>query len=124
MSQLAASQYKDDPIFQEQALLATLWTKDIGMFWKRFSDYIRLHPNGPIPRYYQEAAYLYGQLEERTDLDKMPFDESVKDGFDRFMQVATRYDGADIERVRDVLSPMFSQTYFYDYYVMSQLPEY
>ena len=124
MNQLARNNYKDDPIFQEQALLATLWTKDIGMFWQRFYDYIRLHPNSPIPRYYQEAAYLYGKLEERENLDKMPFDESVKSGFDRFMQVATKYDGADIETVRNALSPAFGQTYFFDFYAMSQLPEY
>ena len=124
MNQLARSNYKDDPIFQEQALLATLWTKDIGMFWQRFTDYIRLHPNSSVPRYYQEAAYLYGKMEERENIDRMPFDESVKSGFDRFMQVATNYDGADIETVRNVLSPMFEQTYYFDFYVMSQLPEY
>jgi hypothetical protein len=33
MKQLARSTYADDPIFQEQCLLATLWTKDIKQFW-------------------------------------------------------------------------------------------
>ena len=124
MLQLANSSYKDDPVFQEQALLATLWTKDIGMFWQRFYDYIRLHPNSPVPRYYQEAAYLYGKMEERDNLDRLPFDESVKSGFDRFMEIATNYEGADFETAYNALSPMFGQTYYFDYYIMSQLPEY
>ena len=64
-------------MFQEQALLATLWTKNTRQFWYRFSDYIRLHPEGPMPRYYQEAAWLYGQMEERPDMDLLPFDAGV-----------------------------------------------
>ena len=124
MQQLAYSNYTDDPVFQEQALLATLWTHDINLFWRRFSDFVRLHPNSRIPRFYQEAAYLYGKLEERNNLDRMPFDNYIRDGFDRFMQFAMQYDDVDVEIAREALFPSFGQTYYYDYYTMSQLPEY
>ena len=124
MRQLAYSDYTEDKMFQEQTLLATLYTHDIQDFWKHFYDYIRLHPDENMPRYYQEAAYLYGKIENRQDLDAVPFDKSVRDGFDRFMQFATRYDGADVEKAREALYPQFGQTYFYDYYTMRQLPEY
>lgn len=123
MNTLANSQYKGDPLFQEQALLATLWTKNINQFWYRFYDYIRLHPEGPMPRYYQEAAWLYGQLEERPDMDLMPFDDGVKDTFQRFMKAAEPYNNADVEDARIGLT-YFNQTYYYDYYLMSRLPEY
>ena len=124
MKQLANSTSTDDPFFQEQALLATLWTKDIKQFWRRFNDYIRLHPKEPMPRYYQEAAYLYGKLEERTDLDRMPFDEGVKETFERFAASASNYDGEDVSVAREALYPFYGQTYYYEYYTMSQLPEY
>ncbi len=124
MRQLARSTYTGDPIFQEQALLATLWTRDIGQFWRRFGDYVKLHPHGHMPRYYQEAAYLYGQLEERPGLDSMPFDQSVKDTFNRFMSVAMKYDNQEVQVVRRGLYPLFGKTYYYDYYTMSVLPEY
>jgi hypothetical protein len=124
MRQLSRSTYTDDPVFQEQTLLATLWTKDIESFWRHFYDYVRLHPNGPMPRYYQEAAYLYGKITERTDLDKMPFNASVKDSFERFMAMAAEYDNQDVEVCRQGLSPFFGDTYYYDYYTMSNLPEY
>ena len=123
MNTLANSRYKGDPLFQEQALLATLWTKNIPQFWYRFYDYIRLHPDGPMPRYYQEAAWLYGQMEERPDMDLMPFDDGVKDTFQRFMKAAEPYDNADVEDARNGLT-FFNQTYYYDYYLMSRLPEY
>lgn len=124
MKQLVTCDYTGDPIFQEQALLATLWTKDIKQFWHHFSNYIKLHPNAPMPRYYQEAAYLYGKLEERKDLDRMPFDAGVKETFERFATSASNYDGQDVKIAREALYPFYGQTYYYDYYTMSQLPEF
>ena len=124
MKQLVMSSYTDDPIFQEQALLATLWTKDIGEFWYHFKNYTKLHPKGPIPRYIQEAAYLYGKLEERPEVDSMPFDAGIKDGFERFMSTAVNYNNQEVEVVRQGLSPLFGDTYYYDYYTMKNLPEY
>jgi hypothetical protein len=124
MKQLVNSAYNVDPIFQEQKLLATLWTKDIEQFWYHFYDYIRLHPDGPMPRYYQEAAYLYGKIKDRKDLDRMPFDAGIKDTFERFMSNAQKYEKQDVEVVRKGLYPFFGETYYYDYYAMSKLPEY
>lgn len=124
MNQLANSSYAGDPVFQEQALLATFWTKDIRQFWRRFYDYIQLHPNGPMPRYYQEAAYLYGKLQKKENLDKFPFDKAIKQSFENFMSYAINYDDQDIEIVRQALYPTYGQTYFYEYYTMRQLPEY
>ena len=124
MTQLARSNDISDPLFQEQALLATLWTKDIKQFWFHFSNYINLHPNDPMPRYFQEAAYLYGMIEERQDLEKMPFDVQVKETFDRFASTMSNYDGMDTKIAREELYPFFGDTYFYDYYTMTNLPEY
>ena len=124
MKQLARSTYTGDPIFQEQTLLATLWTRDIKRFWYHFNDYVKLHPKGPIPRFYQEAAYLYCQIEGREDMDKMPFDASVKDSFESFATAASNYNNQEVEVVREGLYPFFGETYYYDYYAMSQLPEY
>ena len=124
MRQLAKSNNTDDPIFQEQALLATLWTKDVRRFWHHFNEYIKLHPQGPVPRYYQEAAYLYGKLEDRQDLDRMPFDASVKDSFERFATMMSDYNGQEVSVAREELNSFFGDTYYYDYYTMSNLPEY
>ena len=124
MTQLVRSTYTDDPIFQEQCLLATLWTKDINQFWYHFQNYIKLHPNGPMPRYIQEAAYLYAKLEDRKNLNNAPFDASIKDSFERFITSAPNYNEQDIEVARQGLYPFFGDTYYYDYYTMIQLPEY
>ena len=79
-----AAQDADDPYFQEQAVLATLWLRDAKRFWPRFFHYARL--KGQMPRIFQEAAYLFGKVEGRADIDKMPFDKSVKDSYAAFMK--------------------------------------
>ncbi len=124
MRQLANHSYSKDPIFQEQSLLASLWLRDPKLFWFHFNVYTYLHPNGPIPVAYQEAAYLYGKLEERPDLDKMPFSPGVKDSFEKFFQVFGQYEGVDAEDVRKQTGLPYSNTFYYNYYIMANLPEY
>lgn len=123
MRQLAYSTDASDPYFQEQALLATLWVKDPRAFWARFADYIQLHPGNEMPIHYQEAAYLFG-TEEGRNLSHVPFDQRVKDSYASFTQVAPKYEDQDITQVREALYPLFGNTFYYDYYLMSNLPQY
>jgi hypothetical protein len=83
---------------------------------------VRLHPNARMPRYYQEAAYLYCMIEGRPT-DGMPFDDRVKQAFSNFAKIAELYDNVDVTVAREALQS-YRQTYFYDYYLMRQLPEY
>ena len=124
MSQLANNSYPDDPVFQEQSLLATLWTKDSEAFWYHFNIYVSQHPQGPIPVAYQEAAYLFGMLEDLPDIDRMPFSQSVKDTFDRFLQTYSRYEGVEAGEVRKMEGMPYTNNFYYDYHIMSNLPEY
>ena len=123
MIQLAGNTYKDDPVFQEQTLLASLWTRNPKQFWYHFADYVNLHPEGPMPRYFQEAAFLFGTLEGRN-LDNVPFSQGIRDSFNRFMQAAAPYENADVDVARQALYPLFGETYYYEYYLMNNLPEY
>lgn len=123
MNRLAESTSKDDALFQEQTLLASLWTKDIKQFWYHFGDYVKLHPNVRIPRYFQEAAYLYGKLEGREMIDQMPIDPMVRQSFENFMQAAAQYNNMEADIVREGMKG-YSDTYYYDYYLMRDLQEY
>ena len=123
MNRLAENTSKDDAFFQEQALLASLWTKDIAQFWYHFRDYLELHPNARLPRYIQEAAYLYGKLEGRETIDQMPIDPMVKQSFENFMGAAQNYNHMEADIVREGMKA-YSDTYYYDYYLMRNLPEY
>ncbi len=110
----------NDPVFQEQAVLAALWTKNPRMFWPRFKQYINLHPNDPMPRIFQEAAYLFCKVENRPT-QAMPFDKEVITTYQDMADKMQQYDGMDLEQVRAILYPSFGHTYYYDYYLMKQL---
>lgn len=115
MSQLAI-QDADDPQFQEQAVLGAMWMKDPKLFTARFGHYARLHPNGPMPRIFQEAAYLFGKRENRQNIDQFPFDENVKKTYQTFMKQSTAYENQAVGSGRTALYPFYGNTYFYEFY--------
>ena len=109
-------QDSDDPYFQEQALLAALKMRDSKLFFARFGHYARLHPRGPMPRIFQEAAYLYGNMQNMPNIEQFPFDKGVKESYHAFMKEAQKYDGQTAEVGRAALSPSFGKTYYFDYF--------
>lgn len=106
----------NDPYFQEQCLLASLWTKDSSAFWRCFARYLNLHPGNPVPRYYQEAAWLFTYNEGKAPFEA-PVDDDVKTRFDQFATMLERYDGKDINQARAALYPLYGDTYFYEYFL-------
>ena len=124
MRQLAMSTYADDPIFQEQTLLASLWVKDPNIFWRHFTTYVSKHPEGPIPIAYQEAAYLFAMMEDLPNIDQMPLSQGVKESFNKFIETYSQYEGMKAEDVRQQAGSLYDNTFFYDYHMMSNLPEY
>lgn len=113
-----ANTFSDDPLLQEQTLLAALWTKDIQTFWPHFFNYARLHPKEHMPRHYQEAAYLYGHLENAVDISHMPFDEEVKRDYQEFMAMAQQYPGMKEEQLRPIMYPRFGKTFYFEYFLI------
>ena len=108
----------DDPLFQEQAAYAGLWSKDIATFWRLFFQYAKSHNDQHMPVHLQEAAYLYGHLENNVDISGMPFDESVKNTYDQFMAAAGRYKGMKEEQLKEILFPQFGHTFYYEYFLI------
>ena len=110
----------DDPYFQEQCLLATLWTKNSSQFWPRFAKYLSLHKGEPIPRYYREAAYLYSVIEENPPFD-VKADDNMKRSFQEFAELAQRFDGRDVKEARAAIYPLFGDTYFFEFFLMGDI---
>jgi hypothetical protein len=119
MNHLAALD-SSDPYFQEQCLLATLWTKNSDQFWHRFAKYLGRHHGEDIPRYYQEAAYLYIMTQEAAPIN-VPIDESIKRTYKEFTDLLPRYNGMDVKEVRKKLYPLYGDTYFFQYYMFDDL---
>ena len=118
LMRVLSRQDSDDSYFQEQAVLGALWQRDPKAFWLRFAHYARLHPKSPMPRIFQEAAYLFGKMENRPGLDRMPFDKGVKKSYDSFMKELKKYENRSADIGRVALYPFFGNTYFYEYYFL------
>ena len=115
MTQFATNP-SDDPLYQEQAVYAAIWTKDIPTFWRNFFPYAQSHMDKRMPTHLQEAAYLYGQLEKGVDTSNMPFDKSVVETYNNLMRDAQQYANMSEEAMASALYPRYGQTYYYDYY--------
>ena len=114
----------DDPLFQEQAVIGSLWTRDPNYFWPRFEYYINLNPNRPIPRIFQEAAYLFGNLEGLEWVEDLPFDKNVKDDFRAFMQLIQRYKTAPSKELRNYIYENYGTTYYFEYFFLKDITYY
>ena len=109
----------DDPYFQEQAVLATLWTRDPDSFWPRLTRYMELHPDKEMPRIFQEAAFLFSNMQEK-DISYLYISQQVKERFYDFMQQLNQYQGNPLA-ARSALFPDFHNTYFYEYFFLRDI---
>lgn len=114
----------DDPIYQEQTLLSAMRMKDIPLFWQKFFKYATLHQGEPMPKHYQEAAYLYGNLEHNVDISHMPFDPEVVDTYNRFMAFSQQCQGMTEEQMATAFYPQFGNTFYYFYFLSNGLKTY
>jgi len=116
--------HSDDKLYQEQSLIAALWMKDIQMFWPRFFEYASSHSGQRMPTHYQEAAYLYGNLEHEVDISKMPFDEQVKRDYAAFMDLANNATSSSEDEMRPIFYSRFGHTFYYNYFFVHDLNMY
>jgi len=107
-----------DKLFQEQALISALWSKDIQTFWPRFFEYAKSHLDQHMPLHYQEAAYLYGQLEHQIDVSNMPFNKEVVQTYHDFMEMAQQCRGMSEAQMREAFYPRFGHTFYYEYFLI------
>ena len=114
----------DHPLCSELVLISALQKKDIPTFWNAFFQYAKLHEGKPMPRHFQEAAYLYGHLEQQVDISRMPFDENVKTDYQEFISFAQKNEGMSEAQMRQIFYPRFGHTFYYNYFLMRDMKSY
>jgi hypothetical protein len=108
----------NDPYFQEETLLSAMNMKDIALFWPRFNKYAIMHKGKRMPIHYQEAAYLYGNLEHKVDISHMPFDKGVVQRYKDFVAFSQQCQGMSEEQMKEAFYPMFGNTFYYFYFLI------
>jgi len=120
-----AQQDADDPYFQEQAVLGALWTRDASLFWPRFEHYVQLKNGENIPRIFQEAAWLFANLEGQEGLDEWELEPGVKESFHHFMnQMEVLRQQPNNGQVRQWLYTRYGDTYYFEFFFLRNITYY
>ena len=119
-----AQQDADDLFFQEQAVLGAMWTRDPDLFWPRFEHYVQLKNSGNIPRIFQEAAWLFANLQRQEGLDEWELSSGVRESFNTFMQLMQQYRKTHNGNIKKSLYDRFGSTYYFEYFFLKDITYY
>ncbi len=118
---------KDSKLLQELTLNYALIQKDIQLFWPRFFLYAELHKGDEMPTHYQEAAYLYGNLEpQNVNISNMPFDKTVKERYQGFQQLSQSLlkTGMKAPEVGEAMKGSYGDTFYWFYFFCRDIHSY
>ena len=119
-----ASQDADDLYFQEQAVIASLWTRNPDLFWPRFEQFMKLNGDRAVPRIFQEAAWLFANLQGQEGLDEWELEPGVKENFNAFMQKMAEFKKTPNEFNKRLIFDSFSTTYYFEYFFLKDITYY
>ena len=114
----------DDLFFQEQAVLAALWTREPSLFWPRFEHYVALKGENDIPRIFQEAAWLFANMEGQEGLDEWSLEDGVQEGLFAFMKLMQQYRKSPNAFLKAQLYQQFGTTYYFEYFFLKDITYY
>ncbi|MCQ2068596.1 MAG: DUF6057 family protein [Bacteroidaceae bacterium] len=109
------------PLYDRVSLLFAIKSKDPTLFWTRFFLYLDSNNPEKIDRYYQEAAYLYSNLENNGLLEALPFDDQVKKLYDSFKATSSKIGPKSMNEARNLFPANLRHTFFYYYYYVNNL---
>ena len=115
-----AQEDADDLYFQEQAVLGALWTREADYFWPRMEHYMELS-NGDAPRIFQEAAWLFGNLQGMDGLNEWELQPGVKENFQAFMGLMQQFQKTHNNALRAELLARFGDTYYFEFFFLRNI---
>lgn len=113
----------NDLYFQEQAVLGAMWTRNPDLFWRRFQHFIDINGDRPVPRIFQEAAWLFANMEGMEGLDEWVLEKGVKENFVSFMQTLQQKNLSPNQKKR-YLYQSFGHTYYFEYFFLKDITYY
>ena len=115
----------DDLYFQEQAVLGAMWTRDPNLFWPRFEHYYEINNGKHVPRIFQEAAWLFANMEGQEGLEDWQLDKGVKESFYKFMQMMEQLrKNPQNGQIKSFLYDNYGSTYYFEYFFLKNITYY
>ena len=115
----------DDIYFQEQAVLAAMWTRNPDLFWPRFDHYVQLNGEENMPpRIFQEAAWLFANMQGQEGLDEWSLEPGVQENFSGFMRLLQQYKQAPSPSNRKYIYDYYGKTYYFEFFFLRDITYY
>ena len=115
----------DDLYFQEQAVLGAMWTREPDYFWPRFEHYYELNGDRPVPRIFQEAAWLFANLQGQEGLEEWELEGGVKESFYEFMKLLEQFKTSPNNgQIKAYLYDKYGDTYYFEYFFLRGITYY
>ena len=115
----------DDIYFQEQAVLGAMWTRNPDLFWPRFDHYVQLNGEDKMPpRIFQEAAWLFANMQGQEGLDEWSLEPGVQENFAVFMRQLQQYSKTHDPSIRQFLYQNLGHTYYFEYFFLRDITYY
>ena len=103
------------PIYSECSVMWAMLSKDSEAFWKALDNYYGVNMPEKLPRYYQQAAFLFSVLNGDGIASNLPIDDEVYRLYDAFETYMTTHQGS-VNELRQESYKRFGKTYFYFYF--------
>lgn len=115
----------DDLYFQEQAVLGAMWTRNPDLFWPRFDHYVQLNGEDKMPpRIFQEAAWLFANMQGQEGLDEWSLEPGVQENFAVFMRQLQQFSKTHDPSIRQFLYQNLGHTYYFEYFFLRDITYY
>jgi len=111
------------PEYDRAALFWAARSQDIHQFWLFLYHYVNSNSFKTIPKHYQEAIYLYNNLEATSGLD-IPVDKSVSQSYKAFMDFVKTHPVNNLRDSWETYYPRFGNTFYYYYYFIRDIDTY
>ena len=101
-----------------------MWTRNPEYFWPRFEHYYNLNPDQHMPRIFQEAAWLFANMEGQEGLDEWQLDKGVKESFYDFMKHMQQLKKQPGNQIRQYLFDRYGDTYYFEFFFLRDITYY
>ena len=112
------------PLYDRVALSFAMEGKQSDQFWVRFFLYLDSNNPSSIGRYYQEAAYLFSNINHSETLETLPFDDRTKNLYKSFVQQVSKVGRKSLEEAKAAFPANLRHTYYFYYYYVNELQMY
>ena len=103
------------PEYTQAALVWASLSKDPQAFWNAYENYVNVTKPNKLPKYIQQAAYMFATLYNQEYLSILPYDEDTISRYQSFDTFVRSSRGSVLE-LRNECSKHFTDTYFYYFF--------